>query len=191
MPLFRPKTTAKDAFAASVKNRTVLTGREITFGEEEVIVSKTDTTGHIVYANPTFLRVSGYTERELIGAPHSILRHPHMPACVFRYVWQTLESGGEVFGFVLNRTKSGDAYWVFAHLSPTLGEDGKTVIGYHSNRRTPRAESIAAIRPVYAALLAEEAKHANRAAGIEAGLNLLVSTIASTGLPYEEFIFTI
>ena len=55
------------------------TGRERVFGEDEIIVSKTDLRGKITYANDVFLRVSGYTEEQLLGQPHSIVRHPDMP----------------------------------------------------------------------------------------------------------------
>jgi len=63
--------------------RTHLTGVETFFGEEEIIVSKTDISGRITCCNDVFIRVSGYSERELLGVPHSILRHPEMPRCVF------------------------------------------------------------------------------------------------------------
>jgi hypothetical protein len=66
------------------------TGRERTFREDEIIVSKTDTTGRILYANDVFLRVAGYGEREIVGQPHSIIRHPDMPRVVFALLWETL-----------------------------------------------------------------------------------------------------
>ncbi|MCA9257049.1 MAG: PAS domain S-box protein, partial [Phycisphaerales bacterium] len=65
----------------------ILTGRERTFGEDEIIVSKTDVKGRITYANEVFIRVAGYTEDELLGKPHNIIRHPDMPRCVFKLLW--------------------------------------------------------------------------------------------------------
>ena len=62
----------------------ILTGVERFFFDDEIIVSKTDTRGVITYANEVFLRLSGYTEEELLGRPHSIIRHPDMPRCVFK-----------------------------------------------------------------------------------------------------------
>ena len=101
------------------------TGRERTWGDEEIIVSKTDLKGIITYANRTFLKVAGYTEEEVLGKPHSIIRHPDMPRCVFKLLWDTIESGEEIFAYVKNLAKNGDHYWVFAHVTPTFDEQGR------------------------------------------------------------------
>ena len=76
-------------------SRSVLspTGRERVFDKDEIIVSKTDVTGKITYANHVFLRVSGYSEADCIGAPHSMIRHPDMPRAVFKYAWDRLLAG--------------------------------------------------------------------------------------------------
>lgn len=87
-----------------------LTGHERTFPEHEIIVSKTDPRGRMTYVNDIFLLVSGYAEDELIGEPHSKIRHPHMPRCVFKLLWDTILSGREIFAYVNNRAKSGDHY---------------------------------------------------------------------------------
>ena len=100
--------------------RTNLTGVERTFGEDEIIVSKTDLTGRITYANDVFLRISGYAEAEVLGQPHSIIRHPGTPRAVFSLLWRTIESGREIFAYVVNRAKNGDHYWVLAHVTPTF-----------------------------------------------------------------------
>lgn len=183
-------SAAEAAFKRAVAERDRLTGREIRFPEEAVIVSKTDPLGVIRYANKTFLDVAGYSEAELIGAPHSILRHNQMPRCVFQFLWDTLSAKREIFAYVRNRAKNGDHYDVLAHVTPTFGTDGE-VIGYHSSRRCPRPEAMAKILPIYQALCAEEAKHASRADAVRAGTALLLSTIASTGLSYEELIHTL
>ena len=112
------------------------TGLETLLGEEELIVSKTDLKGRITYANDVFIRMAKYSHTELMGAPHSIIRHPEMPRCVFKLLWDTLQSRQEVFAYVVNLAKDGSHYWVFAHVTPTFDEGG-SVIGYHSNRRKP------------------------------------------------------
>ena len=114
------------------------TGVERRFAEDEVIVSKTDLRGHITYANEVFVRVSGFREDELLGAPHSIVRHPDMPRCVVQLLWDRIAAWHEVFAYVLNMSKNGDHYWVHAHVTPTFDEQGK-IVGYHSNRRVPDA----------------------------------------------------
>ena len=73
------------------------TGVERFFPEDEVIVSKTDVKGRITYANETFLNIAGYTEEEVLGQPHSMIRHPDMPRCVFKLLWDTIKARSEIF----------------------------------------------------------------------------------------------
>jgi PAS domain S-box-containing protein len=166
------------------------TGRESPFGEEEIIVSKTDTTGRITYANDVFLRIAGFSEDELIGQPHSIIRQPEMPRCVFKLVWDTIQAGQEVFGYVLNMAKNGDHYWVFAHVTPTFGPD-RRITGFHSNRRKPDQAQVDKVRPLYAALLAEENRHENRKEGMNAAFASLVTMLRDKGVGYDEFVFSL
>lgn len=166
------------------------TGRARTFGENEIIVSKTDLKGRITYANDVFLKVADFTEPEVIGQPHSIVRHPDMPRAVFKLLWDVVEAKREIFAYVKNMAKNGDHYWVFAHVTPSLNSRGE-IIGYHSNRRSPTDAQVTAIEPIYQALLAEEKRHANAKDGLAASMRLLQDTIAKTGMPYEEFIFTV
>ncbi|AWZ00119.1 aerotaxis receptor [Rhodobiaceae bacterium] len=168
-----------------------LSGNEVSFGTDEIIVSKTNLKGHITYCNDVFLRVSGYTEKELLGRPHSIIRHPDMPRSVFKLLWDTLQAGSEIFAYVNNRTKKGDNYWVLAHVTPSRDARG-SIIGYHSNRRVPdRALVEQTIAPLYADLLAEEESHANRKAGMQAAYQSLVEVLKDAGMEYDEFIATL
>ena len=183
------RNAAVEANRFAVANRNVLSGREVSFGDEEVIVSKTDLKGRITYANKVFIRVSQFTEPELIGAPHSILRHPAMPRCVFALLWQRLEAGKEIFAYVLNRTKHGDGYWVFAHVTPSFDSNGR-VTGYHSNRRRPLETAVEKIRPIYAELLRVE-EAAGPARAVEAGVAALGETIKKTGMDYDQLVFAL
>jgi PAS domain S-box-containing protein len=168
-----------------------LSGEEIFFEENEVIVSKTDLKGHITYANDVFVRVSGYAEAELIGAPHSILRHPNMPRSVFKLLWDTLAQGSEIFAFVINRNKHGHHYWVLAHVTPSFNAAGE-IIAFHSSRRCPNKEIINhVITPLYAAVLAEENKYANRKEGMLAGEKMVLSMLTEKGIAYDELIFSL
>jgi PAS domain S-box-containing protein len=165
-------------------------GRERFFEEEEVIVSKTDLKGIITYANGVFLRIADYEEEEVLGRPHNIIRHPDMPRCVFKLLWDKLAARQEVFAYVLNQTKHGDYYWVFAHVTPSLNRLGN-VVGYHSNRRSPARESVEKIAALYRELLAEEKKHDDRRAGMLAGEAMLMDRLAKIGMPYEQFVFAV
>src|SRR6186713_1329751 len=83
------------------------TGVENLLGEEELIVSKTDLKGRITYANDVFVRMAKYSYAELMGAPHSMIRHPDMPRCIFKLLWDTLQSKQEIFAYVVNLAKDG------------------------------------------------------------------------------------
>lgn len=165
-------------------------GREIYFREDEIIVSKTDLRGIITYANDVFLRVSGYCEADLLGQPHNIIRHPDMPACVFKLLWDTLKSGDEIFAYVLNLARDGSGYWVFAHVTPSYDTSGQ-ITGYHSNRRVPYQDALAKVKPLYADLLALERKAANKQAGIAAGLAAVNQLLAGSQLDYAQFVFSL
>ncbi|WP_298806946.1 PAS domain-containing protein [uncultured Pseudokineococcus sp.] len=168
----------------------VPTGVERRFGEDEVIVTKTDLQGRLTYANDVFLRVSAYPEEAMLGQPHSMIRHPEMPRCVFRLLWDTLREGRELFAYVINLAGDGAHYWVLAHVTPSRGADG-AVIGYHSNRRLPSASALAEIRPLYARLLQEEARHPRPADAIAASTRLLEAELAERGLDYDRFLWSL
>ena len=166
------------------------TGVERTFLEDEIIVSKTDVKGIITYANRTFLNVAMYTEQEVLGQPHSIIRHPDMPRCVFKLLWDTLERGNEIFAYVKNMAKNGAYYWVFAHVTPTFGPS-RTVIGYHSNRRKPDRHQIQTAEELYRKLKQEEARHSDWKEGMVASTEMLLQTVAANKVEYDEFVLSI
>jgi aerotaxis receptor len=118
------------------------------FDADEYIVSKTNLKGQITYINRPFLEISGFTEQELLGASHNIVRHPDMPAEAYADLWRTLQSGKPWRGLVKNRCKNGDYYWVEANANP-IWEDGK-ITGYMSLRTKPAAEQVKAAEQIYA-----------------------------------------
>lgn len=114
------------------------TGVERIFSPEEIIVTKTDLHGRITYANEVFCRVSALEEADVVGQPHSLIRHPEMPRGVFRLLWDRLQRGQEVFAYVKNLAADGQHYWVFAHVTPTFDDLGR-IRSFHSSRRSPTA----------------------------------------------------
>ncbi len=166
------------------------TGIECPYSEDELIVSKTDLKGRITYANSVFQRLAKFPLEELLGAPHSLIRHPDMPRCVFKLLWDTIEAKEEIFAYVLNMAKDGDHYWVFAHVTPTF-DAKQNIIGYHSNRRKPDAAQIEKVKPLYAALLAEENRHDSRKDGMLRAYDMLLNLLRDKGQAYDEFIFSI
>lgn len=166
------------------------TGVERRFADEEIIVSKTDRRGRLTYVNDVFIRVSGYHESELIGQPHSLIRHPSMPRCVFKLLWDTIEAGREIFAYVINMAKNGDHYWVLAHVTPTFGASGQ-ITGFHSNRRTAEPRALAVIVPLYRELCAIEQHHTAKADQIASSSRALAGVLEQRRLSYEEFAFAL
>ena len=127
-----------------------VSGREVVVGETANILSTTDLKGTITYANPDFVAISGFSEDELLGQPHNIVRHPDMPEAAFADLWQTLQANRSWMGMVKNRCKNGDHYWVSAFATP-VSRDGK-VKEYQSVRTRPQSEQIRAAEALYAQL---------------------------------------
>lgn len=84
---------------------------------DEQIISRTDLNGMITYANEAFCEISGYTLDELIGKPHSIVRHPDMPSSVFKDLWDTIQNKKQWSGIIKNLRKDSGYYWVKAIVS--------------------------------------------------------------------------
>ncbi len=157
--------------------------------ENDFIVSKTDAKGIITYGNPIFIEFSGYTEQELIGSPHNIIRHPDMPRAAFKLAWDTIQAGNEFFAYVKNMSKDGGFYWVFTHISPDFDGDGR-IVGYTSVRRCPKRSALEKIAPVYQQMLAAEKSAGSRDA-IAASTQILVDLMNQTGMGYEQLIFSL
>ncbi len=167
----------------------VPTQNERLMREGDFIVSKTDTKGLITYGNPIFIEFSGYTEAELIGSQHNIIRHPDMPRAAFKLVWDTIQSGKEVFAYVKNMARDGSCYWVLAHVAPDFDPDGR-IVGYTSVRRCPRRSAIEALIPVYQRMLDAE-KAAGARDAIAAGSRVLADLLTEKGMTYEELVLAL
>jgi len=139
-----------------MRNNQPVTGIEHPMGENQSLVSRTDTSGNITYVNQAFIEMSGFSEEELLGAPHNIVRHPDMPVEAFADLWATLKSGNSWTGMVKNRRKNGDHYWVLANATP-IRENG-TIIGYTSVRTAPSRAQIEATAEIYARFKAGRAR---------------------------------
>ncbi|PSU36463.1 hypothetical protein C9I99_01610 [Photobacterium lutimaris] len=128
--------------------------QEVTFAEGEQLVSTTDLKGVITYCNAAFCRVAGYSEPELLGQNHNIIRHPDMPKVAFADLWQHIHGQKAWRGIVKNRTKNGGYYWVDAYVTP-IYEDGN-IIGYQSVRVKPAAQLVKAAEAAYRQLIKAE-----------------------------------
>jgi hypothetical protein len=113
-----------------------------------------------------------------------------MPRSVFKLLWETIQSGQEIFAYVVNLTKYGDHYWVFAHITPSFDEAGN-IIGFHSNRRAPDAKGVQSAQALYKVLLEEEQRYADRRKGMLSATELLQSMLADKQVEYDQFVFTL
>lgn len=130
-----------------MKKNFPITQIETQFPESASLISTTDTKGRITYCNQDFISVSGFTEAELIGSSHNIVRHPDMPPAAFEDLWATIKAGDSWQGVIKNRCKDGNHYWVEAFASPIV-ENGQ-IIGYQSVRSRPSREQVAKAEAIY------------------------------------------
>jgi aerotaxis receptor len=124
--------------------------REYVLETNDFLVSQTDASGNIIFANEDFCRIAGYSLSELVGKPHSIVRHTDMPKAAFKSLWDTVREGRVWSGYVKNRTKEGGYYWVYATVYPSQGLDGSKA--YMSCRRKPSLKEIAQAEALYSTL---------------------------------------
>jgi PAS domain S-box-containing protein len=167
------------------KPSVVPTQKEVFLKEEDFIVSKTDLKSKILYGNKIFIKISGYDESELLGKPHNILRHPDMPRCAFKVLYDHIQNGKEWFGYVKNLRKDGGYYWVYANISPTFDANGRH-IGYYSVRRKPRDGFKQIIEPLYQKLLSIESS-----GGMEAGVETVNELLNSKNMTFNEVMIKI
>jgi PAS domain S-box-containing protein len=159
--------------------------KETILKEEDFIISKTDLKSKILYGNQIFIQMSGYSEEELLGKPHNILRHPDMPRCAFKILYDHIQNGKEWFGFVKNLRKDGGYYWVFANISPTYDNNGN-MIGYYSVRRKPKDGFKSIIEPLYRQLLSIESSE-----GMDGSLRAVEELLAKHNMTFNEVMLKI
>jgi PAS domain S-box-containing protein len=129
--------------------------KERTLTSVDIIVSQSDLDGFIIYANPIFYKIAGYSYGKLIGENHNIIRHPDMPKAVFQLLWKQLKKRKSVYCFIKNKSKDNRYYWVFAYIRPSVNKDG-SVRNYISTRRAMSNKAKAIIEPLYKQLLSIE-----------------------------------
>jgi PAS domain S-box-containing protein len=161
----------------------VPTNKEIELSSKRYIVSKTDPKGIIEYGNDYFVEISGYTEAELIGQPHSIIRHPDMPKIVFKMMWDRINQGKNIMAVVKNLSKSGDHYWVVTEFEPKIDPITNEIISHTAFRKAAPRAAIKAIEPIYAKLVQLE-----KEGGMEASEKYLRGYLEENKTTYDELI---
>jgi len=138
-----------------MRNNQPITNNEVEMKDGSILVSITDLQGKITECNQDFIDISGYTKDEIVGQPHNLVRHPDMPAAAFEDLWDCLKANRPWIGYVKNRCKNGDYYWVTANVTP-ITENGK-LINYMSVRYKPSREEVVSAEVLYKALNAGHA----------------------------------
>ena len=172
-----------------MKYKVTPTQRERIMREDDFIVSKTDTKGIITYGNRIFIEYSGYSEAELLGSQHNIIRHPDMPRAVFKLLWDTVAEKKEIFAYVKNMSKDGGFYWVFANITASIDSAGK-IIGYYSVRRKPKQKAVQVCESVYKEMSAIERRVGTKD-GMAASTEYLMNVLAKEKISYEKFVLSL
>lgn len=155
-----------------MKNNLPINNTERTFSNDTPLISTTDLKGQITFVNEAFLHISGFTNEELIGRPHNVVRHPDVPPAVFGDMWQKLKENKPWIGIVKNRCKDGSYYWVNAYVTPIV-ENGRTV-GYQSVRTLPSKGQVERAQSVYNRLNSGRARISRHDISIQARVTLSV-----------------
>ena len=134
--------------------KVLVTDIETPYPDGKLIISRTDTKGIITQVNRSFVEMSGFSEEELLGQPHYILRHPDMPKAAFADMWATIQSGEKWYGYVKNLRKDGGYYLVYATVIPNIRKG--EIVGYTSVRRKPSRRKMNEALALYAKMLREE-----------------------------------
>ncbi len=172
-----------------MKYKVAPTQQERVMREDDFIISKTDLKGRLTYCNRIFIEFSGFTETELLGSQHNIIRHPDMPRGVFKLLWDTVSKGEEIFAYVKNMSKDGGFYWVLANVTPNRDLQGN-IEGYFSARRKPNRGGISAAADLYRSMLDEENRAGPRDA-CAASLAMVNGILTQKGLSYEQFVLSL
>lgn len=147
----------------------------------DIVVSKADEKGNITYGNPIFMKLSKYSQGELLDHPHAMLRHPDMPKIIFKFLWDNIQAGKEVKAFVKNLAKDGSFYWVLAHVKASTNPDG-SFRNYTSTRRGMSSAARVIIEPLYEKLL-----EAEKNGGMETALSILEAFLKDRGDTLDTF----
>ncbi len=158
------------------------TGIEIKLNPKKYIVSKTDRKGRIIYINDYFAEISGYSEIELVGAPHSIVRHPDMPRIIFKIMWHSIQNNRNISAVVKNLAKNGNHYWIITDFD--IQKDDKNEIkNYVAYRWKVLPRIVKDIEPLYKKLVEIEKNQ-----GDQASEDYLTNFLSEKNMSYQQFI---
>ena len=173
-------------------SRTIIpTNVELFFDPNDIIVSKTDLKGRMTYVNRTFCEIAGYSEPELLGTPHSIIRHPDMPRAVFKLLWDTILEGPRNLRL---RQEHGEGRRLLLGVRSCHTVIRCAGSNHRISLQSPRPRSHGRedrITPLYADLLRVEQSHRNGKDALAAGYQHLIDFVAARKVAYDELVFSL
>jgi len=158
---------------------------EIKLDPSRIIMSKTDARGVIEFANDYFMSICGYKEHELMGRPHSVVRHPDMPRVIFKILWDRLKNGENIHALVKNLAKDGSYYWVLTSFETKYDGEGN-IISHYSRRKAAPSEAIAHIEKLYRSLIDIE-----KTQGMEVAEKYLIGLFEEKKTTFDAFMLRI
>jgi len=161
--------------------RPIILDEEVVIPKKSFLVSKTDIQGKVIYVNKSFCEVTGYSEDEIVGEPHDVVRHPDTPRAIFYLLWESLLSGNDSTVVFKNLAKSGKYYWVISNLSNITSKQNKVELTSFSYAASAYVTDI--MEELYDEMILAEKKN-----GIEGSLLLLEIFLAEKEMNYQEFI---
>ena len=154
---------------------------EMKISSNNMMVTKTDMRGNIIYINDNFSSTIGYKQEEIIGTPHDTLRHPDMPEAIFVLIVKAIEKGEKVRAVVKNLAKSGEYYWAITDFEPDH-DINNNVSSFFAFREAVLEENIYELIELYQILLDIEKRR-----GVEASLRYLNNYLHENSISYNEF----
>lgn len=159
--------------------------REVLIDPSKTLMTKTSAQGILEYANEYFMEVTGFTQKELIGKPHQVIRHPDMPQCIYHVINEHLSTGKNVNAVLKNITKDGKYYWVIVDLEANVDENG-TLVSYYSRRKAIPKNFIPKIEKFYNNLKMIEQRQ-----NVEFSLKYLEGLLEDQKLSFTELILNL
>ena len=160
--------------------------KEVGWNKSQVVISETDVYGRITNVNDVFCNVCGYSPEEMIGQPHSIIRHPDMPKLVFKLLWDNLKVGNNFIGVIKNLAKSGEYYWVITDFEMRRDATGNITHYIARRKSVPKAVIENYVAPLYETLLKLE-----KVGGMELSSRFFKNNLAKQGKDYIDFIIDV
>jgi len=160
-------------------------GKEIKMKSNEVIFTKTDLSGRILFGNDVFEKMSGLKKEQYIGKPHSIIRHQDMPKAIFKIMWDAIQKGEDLIAIIKNTTVDGNYYWVATHFEVERDDNGKP-IAYEAIRIPVSNKAKKEMEVFY-----KELRSIERMKGVEASEKYIQDFLFIKNITFNDYMYAL